>query len=313
MKSTFYANLKQCYTEKGQFLLEFVMEFERTQALDDLLTDITDTKNNYMSDNSQLLMHLLKKTWPLEHLAIVTRLIELEAEIFYSPGASVLSLEIIFSTSELSIFTAASPESVAQAQAVSSSIVVNKKPLSLSFCRLQPNPNNYLWKEKPTIISYPKSMRSKKTPQFGDFMTKTTYRASGVIIEKDRDNNQIEDNNNNSIPHLNFNNGPQPQHFLMSEQLNKNTPSFECLKANSETKEKKKEEDGEESKGFVGKSGSKIEGKLMISNSALVKINASKNSEKEIKSSTIGSLREETKKVLLYLQLLKCKKFCLIF
>lgn len=271
-----------------------MIEFERTQPLDDLLTDITHTKNHYMSDNTQLLMHLLKKTWPLEHLAIVTRLIELEAEFFYSPGASVLTLEIIFSTSELSIFTAVSPESVAQAQAVSSSIVVNKKPLSLSFCRLQPNPNNYIWKEKPAIISYPKSMRSKKTPQFGDFMTKTTYRASGVIIEKDRDNNIIEDNScNNNVSHNNFNNCPQPQHFLLSEQLNKNTPSFECLKANSEIKEKKKEEEGEESKGFVGKTGPRIESKLMISNSALVKSMGAKNSEKEIKSSSVGSSRED--------------------
>lgn len=293
IKSTFYANLKQCYPEKGQFLLEFVMEFERTQSLDDLLTDITNTKNHYMSDNSQLLMQLLKKTWPLEHLAIVTRLIELEAEIFYSPGASVLSLEIIFSTSELSIFTAVSPESVAQAQSVSSSIVVNKKPLSLSFCRLQPNPNNYIWKEKPAIISYPKSMRSKKTPQFGDFMTKTTYRASGVIIEKDRDNNLLEENCNNNIPHLNFNNGGQPSHFLMSEQLNKNTPSFECLKTNSDIKER----DGEENKSFVGRTGPRIESKLKISKSALIKPIGAKISEKEIKSSTIGSAREEKIKV----------------
>ena len=237
-KFTLFCKLNKL-SEEGRFILNFSFEFEPNNNLENFFKEVSDTYNPKEPFNYD---YLIKHSeWVIDQLALIPLMRILSADIMSQKleEKSLFSIEMAFEASDQNL---SSLEKSSNSHSSPSMSLLNKKPLQLSFCRISPNINNVIWKEKPqaalTVNKQIHSVVKKKQYPFHIDLTKTTMK-TGLIsqLEKDKENKEIkekeavrlENNVNNSIFHKN-----NANNIVNNLNITKGTPSFEFIKKEQE-------------------------------------------------------------------------------
>ena len=230
------------YSDDGRFILNFIFEYEPNDVLEEFFKEILESYNPKEPFNYT---YLLKHTnWALDQLALIPLMRLLSAEMMSQKleEKSLFSMEIAFETSDQHLLSSMDKSNSHSSPSTS---LLNKKPLQLSFCRISPNINNVIWREKPQAamsINKQQMPYKKKNVFYMDFMKTSMKQGLMSQLEKDKENKES-GFKTQELP-LSVSGGvsssnTKPSSNILSNPMNnlnitKGTPSFEFIKKEPE-------------------------------------------------------------------------------
>ena len=226
-KFTLFCNLNR-YSEEGRFILTFNFEYEPNDSLDNFFKELSESYNPKEPFNFYYILE--HSNWALDQLALIPlfRLLMAEINPQKLEEKSIFSLEVSFDTSDQHLVSSIEKSNSHSSPGVS---LLNKKPLQLSFCRISPNVNNVIWREKPQAalaMAKQQPMSHKKKINHMDFMKTSMRGGLASQLEKDKEikEKDLSSINSNFKPGLIVN--------INNLNISKGTPSFEFIKKEPE-------------------------------------------------------------------------------